>query len=179
MLLSCAVNTCLNILSMRAVDRYTCVAGMLLGRMHTYVISLTCRHAQLQNRAGGQDVNPTLACEQRVCHSWIGCLHRYTIIKNGRQRLFMPNSHFLTSEFMVMDHDSKPRSRKRSSSTGQPVYGPPLQPDRTRPLGPVPSGAYGRWDKELQRQRMQAATRWVLVHSVLMWSRLFGLQLHR
>lgn len=66
---------------------------------------------------------------------------------------------------MVYDHDNKSRSRKRSNPAGQAVYGPPpAQPDTTRPLGPVPSPAYGRWGEELERQRMQAASRSAAAH---------------
>lgn len=60
---------------------------------------------------------------------------------------------------MVYEQDKKSRSRNRSNNAGQPVYGPPPQPDMTRPLGPVPGRAYGGWGEELERQRVQAASR--------------------
>lgn len=79
---------------------------------------------------------------------------RYTIIKNGRQRLYMPNSKFLTSEFMVMD------GQKHNRGFGPRHSEPPetgMRPDMTRPLGP--GMAYGRWGEELERQRIIAASR--------------------
>lgn len=81
---------------------------------------------------------------------------RYTIIKNGRQRLYMPNSKFLTSEFMVMDGKKQERGRGFGSRySDQPDSG--TRPDLTRPLGP--GMAYGGWGEELERQRIMAASR--------------------
>ncbi|KAA6424385.1 MAG: hypothetical protein FRX49_05597 [Trebouxia sp. A1-2] len=78
----------------------------------------------------------------------------YTIIKNGRQRLYMPNSKFLTSEFMVLD------GQKHKRGFGPRHSEPPgtgMRPGMTRPLGP--GMAYGRWGEELERQRITAASR--------------------
>lgn len=61
---------------------------------------------------------------------------------------------------MVMDQDKRRRNNKRSRDMGQPAQSPQPQPDRTRPLGPVPSMAYGRWGEELERQRIEAANRY-------------------
>lgn len=53
---------------------------------------------------------------QEACFSWGkgggGCARRYTIVKNGSRRLFVPNSAFLTREFMVVD-DPAARTAKR------------------------------------------------------------------
>ena len=81
---------------------------------------------------------------------------RYTIIRNGRQRLYMPNSKFLTSEFMVMEGKKQERGRGFGPRySDQPDSG--TRPDLTRPLGP--GMAYGRWGEELERQRIMAASR--------------------
>ena len=71
----------------------------------------------------------------------------------------MPNSKFLTSEFMVLDgkkHERGrgfgPRHSEQSDNGMQPAW-----PDTTRPLGP--GMAYGRWGEELERQRIMAASR--------------------
>ena len=80
---------------------------------------------------------------------------RYTVIKNGRQRLFMPNSKFLTSEFIVLD--AKKQGRRRSPSPrnqDQSDHGQYAPSDTTRPLGP--KMAYGRWGEKLERQRIIA-----------------------
>lgn len=44
---------------------------------------------------------------------------RYTIIKNGHRRLFMPNAAFITREFMVVDGPERriPRAGRRGSKT--------------------------------------------------------------
>ena len=87
---------------------------------------------------------------------------RYTIIKNGRQRLYMPNSKFLTSEFMVMEaKKSDKRSRGAGARRGEAPEDSTQQgrPDITRPLGP--GMAYGRWGDEIERQRIMSASRLV------------------
>ena len=40
-------------------------------------------------------------------------LFRYTVVKNGRRRLFVPNQAFLTREFMVMDDADSPKSSSK------------------------------------------------------------------
>ena len=79
----------------------------------------------------------------------------------------MPNSKFLTSEFMVLDAKNKD-NRSRGPGAG-PGLGArrgdpaqeamPQQPqgDMTRSAGP--GMAYGRWGEELQRQRIMSASR--------------------
>ena len=44
---------------------------------------------------------------------------RYTVIKNGQRRLFMPNAAFITREFMVVDGPERriPRAGRRGSKT--------------------------------------------------------------
>lgn len=73
----------------------------------------------------------------------------------------MPNSQFLTKEFMVLEHEKQRRSSKRSKQPSQPVYGPRPQPDMTPPVGP--GRAYGRWGEELKRQRTLASSRYLSV----------------
>lgn len=66
----------------------------------------------------------------------------------------MPNSKFLTSEFMVLD------GQKHKRGFGPRHSEPPgtgMRPGMTRPLGP--GMAYGRWGEELERQRITAASR--------------------
>lgn len=92
------------------------------------------------------------------------CDGRYTIIKNGRQRLYMPNSKFLTSEFMVLDPKSKDtRSRAGlgpSARRGDPSQESMQQQSRGDMAWPSePSMGHGRWGKELQRQRIMSASR--------------------
>lgn len=79
----------------------------------------------------------------------------------------MPNSKFLTSEFMVLDAKNKDnRSRGPGAGPGPGARrGDPAQEtvqqqprdDVTRPLGP--GMGYGRWGEELQRQRIMSASR--------------------
>ncbi|KAL3154363.1 hypothetical protein ABBQ32_013842 [Trebouxia sp. C0010 RCD-2024] len=90
---------------------------------------------------------------------------RYTIIKNGRQRLYMPNSKFLTSEFMVLDAKTKDKRGRRPGSGGRRSHQAERptqqqqqpQADMTRPLGP--GMAHSMWGEELQRQRIMSASR--------------------
>ena len=79
----------------------------------------------------------------------------------------MPNSKFLTSEFMVLDAKNKDnRSRgpgagpglgARRGDAAQEAMQQQPQGDMTRPLGP--GMTYGRWGEELQRQRIMSASR--------------------
>lgn len=79
----------------------------------------------------------------------------------------MPNSKFLTSEFMVLDAKNKDnRSRGPGAGPGlgarrgdpaQETMQQQRQGDMTRPAGP--GMAYGRWSEELQRQRIMSASR--------------------
>ena len=85
-----------------------------------------------------------------------GLCFRYTVIKNGRQRLYMPNSRFLTSEFMVLDAKRASKGR-RNKSRHNDQSDSSMEPDLTRPLGP--GMAYGGWGEELERQRVMAASR--------------------
>ena len=41
---------------------------------------------------------------------WVGC--RYTVVRSGERRLYVPNSAFITREFMVVD-DPEARSRHK------------------------------------------------------------------
>ena len=52
-------------------------------------------------------------------------LCRYTIVKNGPRRLFVPNSAFLTREFMVMDDPSTKNAKRDLGADGQAPQ-PPL-----------------------------------------------------
>ena len=80
----------------------------------------------------------------------------------------MPNSRFLTSEFMVLDAKKKDKNSRGSGPGGR--RGSPAeeamqqqpQADMTRPLGP--GMAYGRWGEELQRQRIMSASRSAFSH---------------
>ena len=38
---------------------------------------------------------------------------RYTVVKNGPRRLFVPNQAFLTREFMVMDDSDSPKTSSK------------------------------------------------------------------
>ena len=80
-------------------------------------------------------------------------MHRYTIVRSGDRRLYVPNSAFLTREFMVVD-DPEAKSRQRQmqassaagsngmSSAAYPhayVLGPDGHP---RWMGAVPTPPY-------------------------------------
>jgi len=78
-------------------------------------------------------------CDWRIArtdHGIVPC--RYTTIKSGRRRLLVPNSAFITREFMILDDapESGSLSPRRGAETAPPqpqqrvaAYpGPPLQP---------------------------------------------------
>lgn len=82
----------------------------------------------------------------------------------------MPNSKFLTSEFMVLDVKSKDKRGRRPGSGGRrshPAEHPTQQQqqpeaDKTRPLGP--GMAHSMRGEELQRQRIMSASRSAFHH---------------
>ena len=90
----------------------------------------------------------------------------------------MPNSKFLTSEFMVLDVKTKDKRGRGPGAGGRrnhPAEHHPTpqqqqqreqqpQPDMTRPLGP--GMAHSMWGEELQRQRIMSASRLVFHHCV-------------
>ena len=78
-----------------------------------------------------------------------GC--RYTIIKNGDRRLYMPNSNFITSSFMVLDSPKEGGKRSSGVQTNTPQPRP-----QQLPLDVPGAGfRYGRYPPEdFERQYM-------------------------
>lgn len=78
-----------------------------------------------------------------------GC--RYTIIKNGDRRLYMPNSNFITSSFMVLDSPKEGGKRSSGVQTDTPQPRP-----QQLPLDVPGAGfRYGRYPPEdFERQYM-------------------------
>lgn len=82
----------------------------------------------------------------------------------------MPNSKFLTSEFMVLDAKTKDKRGRRPGSGGRRSHQAERptqqqqqpQADMTRPLGP--GMAHSMWGEELQRQRIMSASRSAFQH---------------
>eukprot|EP00891_Asterochloris_glomerata_P002497 jgi/Astpho2/2497/fgenesh1_pg.00048_%23_21_t len=76
---------------------------------------------------------------------------RYTIIKNGDRRLYMPNSNFITSSFMVLDSPKEGGKRSSGVQTNTPQPRP-----QQLPLDVPGAGfRYGRYPPEdFERQYM-------------------------
>ena len=49
------------------------------------------------------------------------------MVKNGARRLFVPNSAFLTREFVVMDDADSPQSSSKRDLFPPELAGPPLE----------------------------------------------------
>lgn len=113
------------------------------------------------------DSSASVACCERVQQTALTCFccdGRYTIIKNGRQRLYMPNSKFLTSEFMVLDPKTKDNSSRAGLGPGARRRDPSQEGMQQQPRGDMarssePGMGHGRWGEELQRQRIMSASR--------------------
>lgn len=94
---------------------------------------------------------PAIICNMASAHTFVNDACRYTVVRNGKRRLYVPNSTFLTREFMVVD-DPEARSRHQelsssalaASSAGLPyshayVHGPDGHP---RWMGGAPYDPY-------------------------------------
>ncbi|KAK9916727.1 hypothetical protein WJX75_006289 [Coccomyxa subellipsoidea] len=81
---------------------------------------------------------------------------RYTIVKNGPRRLFVPNSAFLTREFMVVDDPSNKTKRDLGAEEEFGMHGPqpPLEPGMWRiPYFNARGGMEGMQQQAQQQQQ--------------------------
>ena len=117
-----------------------CTAASSIASLHVLSTSPVTWHCSIQPAQR--------ACTQHDPLPY-GC--RYTIIKDGDRRLYMPNSNFITSSFMVLDSPKEGVKRSAGVQTDTPQPRP-----QQLPLDVPGAGfRYGRYPpEEFERQYM-------------------------